>query len=359
MKMIHDLIILIALIVLSLSCTRQVFDEQKWQEKVNATKKEDLYLKNKKDGEFYNPWMPMVQKSFWGVLGWKLSKKNNSYTEYEENYLPLIKKDTYEKLLLYKNKNYILWIGHNTFLVKVDDQFFITDPIFSERAFLPKRVTPPAITIKQLNEIAKKLIIIITHNHYDHLDEDSIEQISKTAKVIVPLGLKKLMLKLNKTDIIEMDWWQEYTCNKQKKIYCLPAQHWSRRLTQSFNTTLWASYMLIAGKHKIYIGGDSGYFIGYKEFAAKFKNIDYAFLPVTAYHPRWFMYYAHVNIQEAIQAFVDLKAKCFVPTQWGTFRLGDNPPGYPALELKREIEKRSLEKNKYKIMHLGEIIEIK
>jgi len=91
------------------------------------------------------------------------------------------------------------------------------------------------------------------------------------------------------------------------------------------NTTLWASFLIITPSVKVYFAGDSGYFIGYREIGRRYPGIDYVLMPTTAYRPRWFMHYAHMNIDEAIDAFADLKAYRFIPTQWGTFHLGDEP----------------------------------
>ena len=113
--------------------------------------------------------------------------------------------------------------------------------------------------------------------------------------------------------------------------------------------------MLITSQMKIYLGGDSGYFVGYQEIGKRFPGIDYALLPTTAFHPRWFMHYNHMNVAETIDAFGDLKARFMIPTQWGTFHLGDEPPGYPVLELKRKIVARGLDPERFIIMDIGEI----
>jgi len=102
-------------------------------------------------------------------------------------------------------------------------------------------------------------------------------------------------------------------------------------LNVAVTSPLWASYLLITPETVIYYGGDSGYFVGYREIGRQFPNINYALLPLTAYHPRWFMHYAHMNVPEALAAFIDLGARYFIPNQWGTFHLGDEPPGYPIL----------------------------
>jgi L-ascorbate metabolism protein UlaG (beta-lactamase superfamily) len=114
--------------------------------------------------------------------------------------------------------------------------------------------------------------------------------------------------------------------------------------------------LLITPTVKIYFGGDSGYFIGYKEIGAKYPGIDYALIPTTAYHPRWFMHYPHMDIDEALQAFRDLGATYFIPTQWGTFQLGDEPIGYPALDLKRKIKSGKWDPSRFLILDIGEMV---
>jgi L-ascorbate metabolism protein UlaG (beta-lactamase superfamily) len=125
------------------------------------------------------------------------------------------------------------------------------------------------------------------------------------------------------------------------------------------NTTLWASYLLVTPEMTVYIGGDSGYFIGYREFGRRFPGIDYALLPTTAYHPRWFMHYAHMNVDESLRAFGELGARYFIPTQWGTFALGDESPGYPAIDLERTVRERGLDRGRFIIPSLGEIITVR
>jgi len=116
--------------------------------------------------------------------------------------------------------------------------------------------------------------------------------------------------------------------------------------------------MLITQSVTIYLGGDTGYFIGYKEIAKRYPKIDYALLATTAYHPRWFMHYNHMNVDEALKAFSDLNARTMIPQQWGAFHLGDEPPGYSILELKRKIVERHLDASRFIIMDIGEILPI-
>ncbi|MBN1103493.1 MAG: hypothetical protein JXL84_08800, partial [Deltaproteobacteria bacterium] len=189
-------------------------------------------------------------------------------------------------------------------------------------------------------------------------DVDSIRSLPENSRIFVPLGLKAYVESIHRGEVRELDWWESMNVGDGSRLVCLPAQHWSRRIGQGTNSTLWASFMLISPETTIYYGGDSGYFIGYREFGRRFPGIDYALLSTTAYHPRWFMHYAHKNIPEVLDAFRELGARHFIPTQWGTFPLGDEPPGYPALDLKRVIRERNLDPSRFMIMDVGEVVEI-
>ncbi|MFH1480392.1 MAG: MBL fold metallo-hydrolase, partial [Pseudomonadota bacterium] len=260
-----------------------------------------------------------------------------------------------ERILAMPQADFIMWIGHGTFLIRLNGEYWLIDPIFSERVFIQKRKTPTGITLEEIKQIVTEPRVIISHNHYDHLDKRSLLDLPENTKMYVPLGLKTYIQGLNKKDVTEMDWWQEIDCGSGITLVCLPTQHWSRRIGQGFNETLWASYILITSKVKIFIGGDTGYFIGHKEIGKRFPNIDYALLPTTAYHPRWFMHYNHMDIDEVIEAFNDLNARFMIPQQWGTFHLGDEPPGYAIIELKKTITERHLDPGRFVILELGQI----
>jgi N-acyl-phosphatidylethanolamine-hydrolysing phospholipase D len=283
-----------------------------------------------------------------------LSKKRH-FTDEEEKFKASVISGLKERIKAIPEDDFIAWIGHSTFFMRLQGEYWLTDPIFSERALLPKRVSPPAINADELKTLTGSLNVIISHNHYDHLDKDSIRSLPENTRIFVPRGLKKLVESYHSGIVVELDWWESFELKGGAKIVCLPAQHWSRRISQSANSTLWASYMLITPKTSIYYGGDSGYFIGYREIGKRFPDIRYALLPVTAYHPRWFMHYSHMNAPEALRAFKDLGAKSFIPTQWGTFHLGDNPPGTPALDLRKATQKMNPDPSRIIIMDIGQI----
>ena len=333
------------------------FNEAQWRRDVEKQSIEKLYAPHFKDGKYFNPWMPMERGGFWEFLKWRLSR-NGHYTDQERTFKPTVVSHLSDRIRASPDADFISWVGHATFLMRIRGEYWLTDPIFSKRALIPKRVTPPAMNGDELKALTDSVNVIISHNHYDHLDAKSIRSLPEKSRIFVPRGLKEYVASIHNYDVRELDWWESIDLEGDVKLVCLPAQHWSRRIRQGVNSTLWASYMLITPETKIYFGGDSGYFVGYREIGRHFTNIGYALLPITAYHPRWFMHYAHMNAQEAVNAFRDLGAKYFIPTQWGSFKLGDDPPGYAALDLKRVIQEKNLDPSRFIIMDIGQIIMI-
>lgn len=352
------LMLLLILLFCSCSWNPPTFDERAWQKAVENEDVRLLSTEHFKDGEFFNPWMPMDRWRFMQVLTWRLSADRSHYTRDEHACLPLIVPDLARRIASLPDEDFIVWIGHGTFLMRIAGEYWITDPIFSKRALLPARVTPPALTIDEFNALSPRPHVIISHNHYDHLDATSMRKISAQARVYVPRGLKRTVEKMDKPHVTEMDWWERIDCGGGVTLVCLPAQHWSRRIGQGHNESLWAGFLLITPRGKIYYAGDSGYFIGFKEIGRLYPHIDYALLPVTAQHPRWIMHYNHMNAREAVDAFRDLGAISFFPTQWGTFRLGDEPAGYGVLELQRMMNRGDADPSRVRILGIGEIVTI-
>lgn len=349
-------VVLVALFLLS-ACLFQplAFDEEKWIKTVEKTAEDDVHKENFKQGKYFNPWLPQADKSFSSFLRWRFSRSPD-YSEAAQTNRPEVIPDLLKRILeLDHDDDFIVWIGHATFLFRLQGRYWLTDPIFSKRALLPKRVTPPPLQAHDLAALKAPIHVILSHNHYDHLDKDSIKKLPENALYFVPEGLGEYVSSITAGEVIEMNWWEEQKLGQKTIVTCLPAQHWSRRIFQSYNTTLWASFMVKSGTHTVYFGGDSGYFKGYREIGKEFSSIDYALLPITAYQPRWFMHYTHMDSKEAIRAFHDLGASYFIPTQWGTFHLGDNPPGLPPLDLKRNIVEQRLDPAPFLILDIGEI----
>lgn len=238
----------------------------------------------------------------------------------------------------------VIRFGHSTLLLKLEGKLILTDPMFSERAspfsFMgPKRFHEPPIDIEDLPYID---VVLISHDHYDHLDEKSIQKlIGKVGKFYAPLGVKEILIGFGvpENKIIELDWNEENTHGSLKFI-CTPAQHFSGRSLFNSNETLWASWVIQAPRAKLYFGGDGGYFEGFKAIALKFGPFDMAFLEVGAYNKKWKE--VHMMPVQAVQAYFDLNAKVMFPIHNGTFDLSVHSWKDPFERVDKEAIKRNV-----------------
>ncbi len=320
----------VLLALLSGCLAARPFDEGAWRERVEATRAADLYAEHRSpDGSFFNPWDPMDRGSFWR---WVASR--NSVPELHEARWDTATRANDGAYLSHPAASWsVTHVGHATFAVHWDTQVVLTDPFFSARAAVVKRRVPPAFGPERF---PPGTVVLISHNHYDHLDRSSVEALADRARFLCPLGLGDLLRGWGATDVQELDWWETVALGGTT-FTCLPAQHWSRRLGQGFNETLWCSWLIERDARAVYYGADSGYFKGFREFGRRYPGIDVALLPIGAYEPRWFMHYAHVDIAEVLRAFADLDADYLVPTQWGVLELGDEPAAWPAEALRRAL----------------------
>ena len=262
------------------------------------------------------------EKSLSEVLKWSWSR--------EEPKKEFIKTNENINLNSLKDReHYALWIGHSTFLINNGDLTILTDPIFSERASPlnfagPKRLIKPVIKIKDLPEVD---VITISHNHYDHLDINSLRKIQKkfpNVKILVPKGDLKLLKNYNLNNGFEFLWWEEIIFDNTKFIFT-PAQHWSARGLRDRNKSLWGSWFIKTEEKNIFHAGDTGYSDDFIEIRNRLGSVDFAMIPIGAYDPQWFMSYSHVNPEEALNIAKDLDAKKSIGMHWGTFILTDEP----------------------------------
>lgn len=217
--------------------------------------------------------------------------------------------------------DFCMAIGHATFLIRVGGFTIITDPIFGHATFLFKRAVEPGITINKLPAID---YVLISHNHRDHLDEASIKQIAlRNPHVIflVPQGVRTWFLRLNIERVHEYVWWDMY---KIPGFTCtfLPAYHWSGRWLTDRNRSLWGSWMIEAGGRTLYFAGDTAYWKHFLCIGHYFPAIDIALLPIGPCKPHKYMQTSHLNAASAIQAFIELRARCFIAMHWGVFHFG-------------------------------------
>ena len=248
----------------------------------------------------------------------------------------------------------VTWVGHASLLVQLDGVNVLTDPQWSERASPfsfagPKRFTPPALAFEHLPPIHA---VVISHDHYDHLDVATVRRLAAAhrPRFFVPLGMKAWFADLGITDVDELDWW-ETRAVRGVRVTCVPAHHWSQRAPWDTNRRLWASWVLAGRDRRFYFAGDTAYFAGFKEIAARLGRIDVAALPIGAYLPPVIMNPGHLDPRQALDAFVDLKAHVMVPIHFGTFDLAEEPLEEPPRLLAQHARERGLSERVWLMMH--------
>ena len=303
------------------------------QEPAPAPSVASLYAPHGRPGAFFNPWEPF-EPSVLRFLRWQLLSRN----AYEKDRAPQVARLANDGTYLagVEHSATLTWVGHASFAIHDGSDVVLTDPHFGERALVRKRVVPPGIP---LESVPPDAFAVVSHDHYDHLDESTVERLPASVGWYVPLGLGPWFRERGRNRVVELDWWESARRGRWT-VTCLPSQHWSRRIENGANSTLWCSWLLDSGDFRYYFAGDTGWFHGFQEFGRRFAPIDVALLPIGAYEPRWFMRYQHMDPAEAWQAFLELGARFFLPMHWGTFDLTDEPVDLPPRELEQVIRER-------------------
>lgn len=224
----------------------------------------------------------------------------------------------------------ITWIGHSTFLIQISGINILTDPIFGNLSPLFPRFLSPGLFLNQLPPID---FVLLSHNHRDHMDTKSLyflKNYHSNTSFLVPVGDGYWFSKRGFSNVSEYMWWDfneiSFSKNSKKNVVIrftfLPAFHWSQRGLFDYNRSLWGSWMIEIENVRIYFAGDSAYAEHFKLISQEFGKIDFAFMPIGPCEPRLWMQKAHMNAEEAGQAFLDLKARHFIPMHWGTFHFG-------------------------------------
>lgn len=340
------------------------------------------------DGTFGNPFPTWNQRSFFEVMQFVLLDSDQSGLPSDpaelEKALPILKPDFGVDPPAGGDFR-LTWIGHSTLLIQVDGLNILTDPIFSDRAspvqFMgPKRFRAPACNISSLPRID---IVLISHNHYDHLDSGSVRQLNdrfgSDCRWIVPLGLGEFLSSMKVSNYVELDWWQKdchyiggnsssatgarssrlrtnlsrsLTLNQtdtqvrrrsketELDIYLTPSQHWSRRGLSDIMKTLWGSFTIVSsGGSSFFFAGDTGYCPVFKEIGKIFGPFAGAAIPIGAYKPQWFLKPQHVDPIDAIKIHRDLKSAKSIAIHHATFNLGHEFYLEPQSQLRSEMEK--------------------
>lgn len=265
------------------------------------------------------------------LLKWKLGK--NAFAEEKQNDAERLK--IFDPTdFLNSEKDGILWLGHASFFIRISGKSILLDPVFGDPPLVTNYLDVPS----PLDKIRAVDYVLVSHDHRDHADEDSIKQIAEKFPTAVFLGGLRMdeffndwKTGTNKTQ--NAGWFQQFNLPENElKIYFLPVRHWSRRGLFDTNRRLWGGYVIQSKHTTIYFSGDSGYGNHYAQTAELFPEIDYFLIGIGGYEPRWFMEANHNNPDDALKAFQDSKAKYLVPMHYGRFDLTNEPPGQP-LEL--------------------------
>jgi N-acyl-phosphatidylethanolamine-hydrolysing phospholipase D len=252
----------------------------------------------------------------------------------------------------------ITWIGHSSFALRIAGKLLLVDPVFSDycaplRFKRFRRTAPPGLLLENTPCDG----VLITHNHYDHLDRSTIHKLSRDTPYFVPTGLGRWFQQLGRTHVQEFAWWDSKEW-AGIRITSVPAQHFSSRTLWDRNRTLWCGWVIEAAGAKIYFAGDTGYCPVFKEIGARFGRFDLAAIPIGAYEPRWFMKPVHVNPEEAVKIHQDVNAKRSIGCHWGTFCLTDEPLAEPPQRLAEATRAAGLGPAEFTALKIGESVSL-
>ncbi len=292
-------------------------------------------------------------KGFKEVLSWMMNRKQGEWSENKQ-----IPPGPPPPAVVTSDSLRITFINHTTFLIQTEGLNILTDPVWSERVSPftfagPKRMRPPGIRLQDLPRID---VILLSHNHYDHLDVATLKQLVAThqPRFITPLGVKAYLDQKGITPATDMDWGQELPLKGNLQIACVPAQHFSGRGMFDRDATLWCGYVLKHPAGNIYFAGDTGYGPIFRPIGEKYAPIRLAILPIGAYRPQWFMLPIHVSPEQAVQIHRDVKASRSIASHFGTFPLADDGKNEPIQDLQQALKKHNLPESVFVVPKEGE-----
>ena len=252
----------------------------------------------------------------------------------------------------------VWWLGHATVLLRIGGLHVITDPHLGGRAsplsFVgpPRRVPAPA----QAQELPRIDAVLISHNHYDHLDAGSIRALLRCnpqMRCYAPLGLGAWLRRRGAAHVHELDWWQRHEYDGLE-LHCVPAQHWSARTLLDRNRTLWCGWVVRSKGFTFWFAGDTGYTRRLAEIAMRLGSPDLAALPIGAYEPRWFMRAQHIDPPEAVRLHEELGVARSLAIHWGTFELADDSLDQPAHALRTALTAHGMSEQVFWLLRQGE-----
>lgn len=251
----------------------------------------------------------------------------------------------------------LTFVNHITFLIQFRGLNILTDPVYSERASPlrnrgPKRVRAPGLPFDELPPIH---LVLLSHNHYDHLDIETLMRLdaAHAPRVVTSLGNKRFLEQHGLRAVHELDWWQSID-TENAAVTLTPAQHWSGRGPRNRNRTLWGGFIVRADARQVFFAGDTGYSPHFRAIRERHGPVDLALLPIGAYEPRWFMRDQHMDPEDAIRAHLDLEARLSIGTHFGCFQLTDEGIDDPVLELEARRRHHNVAAESFQVLETGE-----
>ena len=316
-------------------------------------------------GGFRNPWPSAEVHGFKDFLKWSLIERRRNPRRPDPDPASFVRTDPAFTIPRGDPEQLTLtWVGHTSFLIQIAGLNVLTDPIWSQRAspvqFVgPRRWVPPAIEFDRLPPID---VVMISHDHYDHLDTNTISRLVERYPAVVwhvPLGLAGFLKRSGARDIIELDWWGENSV-AALKLTCVPAQHFSGRTLGRRNQTLWCGWTLRAPERSVFFAGDTALHPEFATIGQRCGPFELAILPIGAYEPRWFMGAVHMNPDDCIKAITQLAGAqkgerlLMAAAHWGTFKLTDEPMDEPPALMRELWQAAGFDPTNLWIMRHGE-----
>jgi L-ascorbate metabolism protein UlaG (beta-lactamase superfamily) len=284
---------------------------------------------------FLNP-QPIDEKHFADLLKWVIHRERGKWNRWTESpYGPKPPGRVGAGALR------ATFVNHSTILIQLDGLNILTDPVWSERAsplswLGPRRHRPPGLRLEDLPALD---VILVSHNHYDHMDLETLAKLARVhhPRVFTTLGNRRFLESKGIPTTAELDWWQDAPLTSDVGLHCVPAQHFSGRGMCDRNTSMWAGFVLTAESGNVYFAADSGMGPHFAEIGRRLGPFRLAFLPIGAYRPKWFMAPVHMAPDEAVITHSIVRSAISVPIHYGTFALGDDGETEPLEDLERAL----------------------
>jgi L-ascorbate metabolism protein UlaG (beta-lactamase superfamily) len=304
------------------------------------------------DGRVFRNALGAAGKSFGDFWRWQRTRRPKPWPRWVENSATPALPST-----LAGDELALTFVNHITFLVQFAGLNVLTDPVYSERVSPfqsagPRRVRAPGIPFDALPPVH---LVLLSHNHYDHLDLATLRRLTAThrPRIVTGLGNAAFLHEHGIDDVVELDWWQTMPA-AGTDITFTPARHWSGRGIRGRNRTLWGGFVLRHAATQLYFAGDTGYGPHFTEIRRRHGAVDVALLPIGAYEPRWFMQEQHMDPDDAVRAHLDLGARTSIATHFGCFQLTDEAIDDPVLELATARRRHAVGEQAFAVLEVGE-----